>query len=322
MSEATAAAPVASPTAAPSPAPSTGAGAPPPAAATPGPSGAAAPPAAPLTAKEIRWAKKHKLEDGREIDVDFSDFKVPLKIDGHEKEFTLPELARVSRLERTSYKRIEEAAAKEKQLKAETERIQRTLAALKDPKQVFRFLEETFGEQVYDLMSQRVAERVKYDRLPEQERQRLDQMTAQQRQLEKERREIETFRKEKAEWEAARKREAAERQANSWKSEWPDAFQKLGLPGDEPVMRMAFNETLALLRRAKRANVPMSIAEAQKQAAEQVQGQLDAAARYAAKKQADALAAQPGRQPPPEPVAEDAPPPPRKMGKVIRLSDI
>lgn len=276
-------------------------------------------PKAGLSAEQKLWLKKHKhkLEDGREIeiDVDFSDHKVPLKVDGVEREFTLPELARLTRLERTSFKRIEEATKTKRELDGLRETLDRKAKALSDPEVLLTYLEETHGEKIYDLLAQRVAKRVEYERRPEPERRRIDEMTQRERQLRDRERQIALEKRRIEEHQAKQRAERGKAQADEWRAKWPADFEALGLPRSEQVMSMAMRETVQLLRRADANKVPLTIAEAQATAAKTVREMIsgvvkgsdpatlralagDEALSRFADARTQAIEAQPGRQVP------------------------
>lgn len=287
-----------SPTASPSPAPGIGAGALSAGASSSGATDAQGGAQKPLTAAEQRFLHKHHLPDGTALDVDITDFRHRLKVDGEEREVTLKELVSRYGPHVVSQKRFEAAAAEKRQAEALRQKLEQRTKALSNPETLVNYLIEQHGERAYDLLAHRLAERVKYEQLPDEERRRVDQMTHRERELRaRETKAAEATRQLEAQ-QKAQQRARGEAQLKRWEAEWPMKFEALGLPNHPAVMRQATEYALETLSRAHRSQAPMTVQDAVSIAADHVRGLLEAAQQAGIKRTEERIARQPGREVP------------------------
>lgn len=340
-----AAAPAAAPAATPAPAtaPSSGAssvaqGTPVASTAQPTAAGIAAKQASgqQLTAKEQRYLYKRTREDGTAEDVDISDWKTKVKIAEKEHEVGLKQLVDGYGLKAHSLKKFEEAAALRKAVDSDKEKVKRAAEMLRDKDRVMNHLAELFNNDegaLADFLAQRLAKRAEYERLPEKERRRLDQMTQQERALARERAELERWKAERQRAEMESKRTRGTEVLQRWEAEAPQAFAELGVRGEKAI-KTAHEWSLDVLKRAHKAGMRMTIAEARAEAAERMRDAIgstvsgldpqdlramvgDAGLSRFSQAQQAALATQPGRQPAPA----EQPPPQLREERILRPDD-
>lgn len=233
-----------------------------------------APNGKPLTAAEERYLFKRAKEDGTVEDIDISDYRHKVKIDGKEHELSIRDMSRLQGLEKASFRRFEEANQLKSQVTQQTEKLKQAAAMLNDPNALLDHLEERYGEQVYGLLQERVANRIRYEKLDPRERARQDSLKTRERDFQTREQRIKADEARIAQEKAARRVEAGKAQAAKWAEEWPHAFESKGLPQNERVIQMATERTVSYLRRAAKNNVRMSIDEAQDMAVKDVREAL------------------------------------------------
>lgn len=317
-------APVSTPTASPSPAASPGASAPSPAGATPAPQTGAGRHSAPggqSTQAEVERYVFQRLREGADPeDIDISGWKGKVKVNGQEREVSLPDLMSDYRTKAASFAKFEEAAALRKQVQAERARLERAAQALNDPERVMDHLRSLLGDKFDAMIEQRLVERVKRERLPADVRQRVEAMEAREREL---RAKEQTYEQREAEIkrrETERRQEAARAQAERWRGEWPQQLVSMGLPNNPQAVERAVEMTRAELQRMSRAGVPIdavAIRDAQRATVDFFRSLVgdvvkgsppdalrslagDEAVSAIAKAHAAAIDAQPGRAAPPQ----------------------
>ena len=339
MSEAAAPA-AAAPAAAPaSPAPSSG-GSPPPAAsasAPAAPSGLQAPPPA-VERTPVPWKTKAKIGDAEhEVDLDVSPFletyKRKVKLDGEEVEIGLDDAYKSTERAKASFKRFEEAAKERKAVDAEraqlTQQIERIERRLSSPDHAPAVMRQALGAKytsavVADLrravqggdrdaleaMADVVAERLEYERLPPEQRQQRDAMTAAemraaQREQQAAQREREIDGRERAMKASEERRIDAMAQVRQRElvAEWTPALERAGLPATPRVMR----EVARVISDARANKIPKTLADAISEVAEDLAGLTQHAAQRQQAAVTQAVAQQPGAVPPQAPTTAPKP---------------
>lgn len=330
-----------------------GAPAPAPAAPSAGSSGPAASPAAPSRAlgpavpangkpgaqaaaeQAAKLLYKHKRQDGTEEDIDISGYEHELTINGEKRKMPLSEMARLVQLERASFKRFKEAAELKQAVESQRKQLETVAQRLKDPQAVLKHLRAIAGEQFNQLIESAMVERLRYEKLPPNERARLDEMRRREAEFERRERQLAERDAQIKAQETKIRQAKAQEQARKWAAEWPEQLAALGIPKSEKAMGWAMQETRRILREAAQYNVPMSIAQAQRNAVDAYRDLVGGTLRGAdpatiralagddvlervAKVHQDALQAQPGRQVPeqqPEAVRNGRP------AKILRPDD-
>lgn len=136
---------------------------------------------------------KHVLEDGTEVEVDLADalagHKRRMKVDGQEVEVSIDDAFRSYERFGASMKRFEEAAKTKKDAEAMVSRSERREAAIKqrlsDPTQALNLVERVLGPELfYRAMSERIAERIQYEKLSPAERARVDKLRERESKIE------------------------------------------------------------------------------------------------------------------------------------------
>lgn len=276
--------PVAAPSAI---APSNGAGAPaaaPAAPAAPGPSqgapaatgASAAVPAAPV-GPSVKWkvadlqaAIAAAGEGATEAEV-FSllkGYKHKTKVDGREAEIPFEEMIRHAGLGRAARQEITKARELETKLAGARTEMERIASVMLDPRQAEPVLVKNWGgpDKVYEWARDYAARYEQYAALPAEERQRIDRMTQAQREHAARDREL----KEREAKIVAAEQKAAKAQRDAWVAkmgrECPPAFAALGLPAEPKLVAEALRRTVATLDESRRQRIPMTLAEAQKEA--------------------------------------------------------
>lgn len=273
------------PAAAPSPAPAQAIPqAAPPASGAPG--ATAAPPANATPAQRVAWKKAQLLEaitaagESEEVDVFplLKGYKHKTKVNGKDAEITFDEMLRhagLGRQARQEITRVREQEAKHAQAQKQMEDI---AARMLDPQQSEPILVKNWGgpQKVYEWAKDYAARFEQYQALPQEERDRRDQMTRQQQ---------EAFHRERSLREReARLVEAEQKQAKARRDafvaragrEWPAQFEALGLPNEPKLVKGALQETMKLLEDAHRKRIPLTLAEAQREAVDTVMAQARA----------------------------------------------
>lgn len=243
-------------------------------AATPAP--AAAAPAAPA-GPSVKWkvadiqaAIAAAGEGATEADVFalLKGYKHRVKVDGQETEVPFEEMVRHAGLGKAARQEIARVRGLEQKLQTAEASLKSIAQRMLDPNQAEPILEKNWGgpDAVYEWAKNYVARQDQYRALPPEERARIDRMTQQQREH------------------AARERALAEREArvkaeeqktlkarrDGWIAkmgrECPPAFAALGLPQEPKLVQEALRRTIGLLDDANRRRIPMTLAEAQKEA--------------------------------------------------------
>lgn len=232
----------------------------------------------PLTPAEERYYYE-RLVNGQPEKVDISDWKTKLKVDGREVETDLKTMIKRAQLERTSFKRIEEASKLKQQLAQQEQTIKKRMDALKNPEVLANYLQQNHPDFFAKAAEQFIAEQIRIQKLPPEVREREARITKQQREFERQKAELA---RERAAIEAEKRAQSVARgkaMLNKWKQEWPAEFQRLGAPPGVAVMNDLFEETVAILQRAHKLNVDLPIQEAQKQAVERYRERVGATLR-------------------------------------------
>lgn len=199
-------------------------------------------PQQPGTQREPRLVK-HRLADGTEADIDISEhlerelaaYKRKVKVNGEEREVTIAEALERYPLAEGAHQRFREASEKEKQAAATIERLKSELAPLKDPTKALGLLERILGGDVlYGEMERRVAERLKREMMPPEERQRVEERERLERDFETREQKL---KREREEFEAQRQQAAKERaeaaraqHLEQLKRTVPVVLEQVGLP--------------------------------------------------------------------------------------------
>lgn len=232
----------------------------------------------PLTPAEERYFYE-RMVNGQPEKVDISDWKTKLKVDGREVETDLKTMIKRAQLERTSFKRIEEASKLKQQLAQQEQTIKKRMEALKNPEVLANYLQQNHPDFFAKAAEQFIAEQIRLQKLPPEVREREARITKQQREFERQKAELA---RERAAIEAEKRAQSVARgkaTLNRWKQEWPAEFQRLGAPPGEAVMKDLFEETLSILQRAHKLNIDLAIPEAQKQAVERYRERVGATLR-------------------------------------------
>ena len=175
-------------------------------------------PQQPGTQREPRLVK-HRLADGTEADIDISEhlerelaaYKRKVKVNGEEREFSLAEAYERLPLAEGAHQRFREASEAKKQAADTIERLKAELAPLRDPEKAFDLVARILGEDVaYGQMERRVAERLKREMMPAQERAQLEQRERADRDFAEREAKLQ---RERAAFEAEQKKAAEARQA-------------------------------------------------------------------------------------------------------------
>lgn len=335
MSDAAASAPAAPAPSAPASAPSSsGAPASPVSNAPAPPSGAQTPPAAPPTREPVPWKTKARIgEQEHELELDVSPFlaeyKRKLKLDGEEVEVGLDDAFKSYERAKPSFKRFEEAAQMRRDAEAERTRLKQQVEAIEghltDPARAPQVMRKALGpkytaavladlrqsiangdHEAVEGIAEIVRERLEYEKLPPEQRQQRDQMTAAERRAaEREaqlaQREREIARRE-AETKAAHEKRidqlAQERRAQLV-AEWTPALEKAGLPTHPRIMAMLAQT----LRHAKDNAIPLTLPDAVSQVREEYEALVGHAVQQRQQATTEAVQQQPGRGEPAAPAA-------------------
>jgi len=199
-------------------------------------------------------------------------YRHKVKVDGKDAEIPFDEMIRHAGLGRAARQEIARVRGLE-QKHAEAQKALTSIAErMLDPRQAEPILEKNWGgpDEVYAWAKNYVARREQYAALPPEERARLDRMTQQQREHEASRREL-------AEREArvkADEQRIAKGRRDAWVAkmgrECPPAFTALGLPAEPKLVTEALKRTIGLLDDANRRRLPLTLAEAQKEAVDSI----------------------------------------------------
>lgn len=262
------------------------------------------PAASKLTPAEQRFLFQRAREDGTMEDIDITGFKTKIKADGREIEIDLPRLVKLQQLEHTSNARLMEHRREQQKLKAEQERFQQQVKNLDDPDRLLGYLADKYAEHgIYDKLSALLAERVRFERLPRAEQERIVSEQKQRKQHQQERQQLEQEKRELAQWKAERARAEQAERVKGWKAQWPEEFKQMGLPigehidkdGNDTIFAEAFNRTLTLARQNQQLKLGKTWAQCKAEAVGQVRGILDAAGKLAAREREASIQKQPGR---------------------------
>lgn len=266
----------------------------------------AAPAATPkLSAAEQRFLFQRAREDGTMEDIDITGFKTKIKADGREIELDLPRLVKLQQLEHTSNARLMEHRQKEQQLQAQRERFERQVKNLDDPDRLLAHLADKYAEHgIYDKLSALLAERVRFERLPRAEQERIVAEQKARKQHQQERQQLEREKAELAQWKAEKARAEQAEKVKGWKAQWPEEFKQMGLPigehldaaGNDSIFAEAFNRTLLLARQNQQLKLGKTWAQCKAEAAAQVKNILSAAGKLASKQREESIQQQPGRE--------------------------
>lgn len=232
----------------------------------------------PLTPAEERYFYE-RMVNGQPEKVDISDWKTKLKVDGREVETDLKTMIKRAQLERTSFKRIEEASKLKQQLAQQEQTIKKRMEALKNPEVLANYLQQNHPDFFAKAAEQFIAEQIRLQKLPPEVREREARITKQQREFERQKAELA---RERAAIEAEKRAQSVARgkaMLNKWKQEWPAEFQRLGAPAGDAVNNELFEETVSILQRAHKLNIDLPIGEAQKQAVERYRERVGATLR-------------------------------------------
>lgn len=140
----------------------------------------------------VMW--KHRLEDGTELEIDIADaiagHKRKVKVDGEEVEVGLDDAFRSFERVRASMKRFDEAAAIKKDAETKIARAEAREAkvreTLSDPTKALPLVKRILGEDLYyRAIAEDVADRVKYERLPPEQRSQVDRQRKAQTEAER-----------------------------------------------------------------------------------------------------------------------------------------
>lgn len=231
-----------------------------------------------LTPAEERYFYE-RMVNGQPEKVDISDWKTKLKVDGREIETDLRTMIKRAQLERTSFKRIEEASKLKQQLAQQEQTLKKRMEALKNPEVLANFLQQNFPDQFAKIAENFIAEQIRLQKLPPEVREREARISKQQREFERQK---QMLARERAQIEAEKKAQSVARgkaMLDKWKQEWPADFQRLGAPPGDAVNSELFEETLSIIQRAHRLNIDLPIGEAQKQAVERYRERVGATLR-------------------------------------------
>lgn len=232
----------------------------------------------PLTPAEERYFYE-RMVNGQPEKVDISDWKTKLKVDGREVETDLKTMIKRAQLERTSFKRIEEASKLKQQLAQQEQTIKKRMEALKNPEVLANYLQQNHPDFFAKAAENFIAEQIRLQKLPPEVREREARITKQQREFERQKAELA---RERAAIEAEKRAQSVARGKallNKWKAEWPPDFQRLGAPAGDAVNNELFEETVSILQRAHKLNIDLPIGEAQKQAVERYRERVGATLR-------------------------------------------
>ncbi len=201
-------------------------------------------------------------------------YKHRVKVDGKETEVPFEEMIRHAGLGKAARQEINRVRDLEAKLSTAQEKLGGLAQRMLDPQQATPVLEANWGgpDGVYQWAKKYVTEHEGYLALPPEERARRDRMTQQQREAASRERQL-------AEREARIKAEEAKiakGRRDAWVArmgrECPPAFQSLGLPNEPKLVKEALRLTIGLLDRAAQRRIPMTVAEAQKEAVDSIVG--------------------------------------------------
>lgn len=232
----------------------------------------------PLTPAEERYFYE-RMVNGQPEKIDISDWKTKLKVDGREIETDLKSMMKRAQLERTSFKRIEEASKLKQQLAQQEQTIKKRMEALKNPEVLANYLQQNHPDFFAKAAENFITEQIRLQKLPPEVREREARISKQQREFERQKAELA---RERAAIEAEKKAQSVARgkaMLNKWKAEWPADFQRLGAPAGDAVNNELFEETVSILQRAHKLNIDLPISEAQKQAVERYRERVGATLR-------------------------------------------
>lgn len=298
------------------------------------PSGAQTPPQSAPVREPVPWKTKARIgEDEHEVELDVSPFlaeyKRKLKLDGEEVEVGLEDAFKSYERAKPSFKRFEEAAQMRRDAEAERTRLKQQVEAIEghltDPARAPQVMRKALGakytsavladlrqsiangdHEAVEGIAEIVRERLEYEKLPPEQRQQRDAMTAAERRAaEREaqlvQREREIARRE-AETKAAHEKrveEMAQQRRKELVAEWTPALEKAGLPTHPRIMGMLAQT----LRHAKDNAIPLTLEGAVTQVREEYEALVGHAVQQRQQATMEAVQQQPGRGEPAAPSA-------------------
>lgn len=217
---------------------------------------------------------KHKLDDGREIDVDASEYienytkglKRKVKVDGQEREVGLDELEKRYTLADSAYRRFEEAANLKKQMEAREAQIRQGLQGLQErlgnPETAAAELRSILGEERYTQMVRgemaklaRLAAMTPEQRAELQRRQEAEKgLTERERQIQERERQV---KEAEARYKQAQHEAQTKQLFEQYQQQVPVHLKNAGVP----VTPEAIGRWTELKRQALRAKIPVSDAD-------------------------------------------------------------
>lgn len=277
---------------------------------------AAAPPAATPRPRvdPVLWKP-----DGFEKELDVAPFLATyerkVKIDGQEVPVSLDDAFRAASIEKASARRFTEADRVRKEAEARLARIEEADRNMADPVVAKRVLSKRMGRETWEkFVLGEAAAILEYDKMPPEERRRIDERTAYEQKLMEERGQLAQKEAEIRRWEESQRAQRETALRARVEREWPPILANHGVP--RGMVGDAMREMIDELRTAKKRGIHMSELEAARIVGVRVARKIAADTPVAT-----AVAKQPGREVPVE-QPRPAPTNGRREQRVLRPDDI
>jgi hypothetical protein len=287
---------------------------------------------------EEKFLYKRAKEDGTFDEIDISDYKHRIKVDGVEQELSLKEAFKERQLAQASFRRFEEAA-KTKALydKKLNEFKEIKTKFIDNPKVMMNHLKTLLPkEQLMQMFVGEIKQYQEYMALPPQVREAQDRMTKAQQQMQQKEMALRKREEAQKQFEANQRKAKVQALQKKYEAEWPQQLQALGVPNDPALIKASMQETARLLRTASKSGHKLTPNEAMQYAVAQLKKQYagtitsaspealrsflgDETLSKISQAQVSRVQQQPGRTPPETQATTNKP---KKQEKILRPDDL